>query len=1292
MRALRQIVLLLLVGCWPAGFVRADDPPGTVEQAPRVAITAITLSSGDITHRFDGASLPRGTLHFAATGDSAAVALTATLTVQEVEDLRLSAQLGPERIPLEPTAKDEAGWHYQATWRIATGDPQQLRLFAEYRPKVLPLPGASMSTDDGKLDLTLSAKIAADEALRAGEGCRGAAHSYFGGNRILGVLVDMAQFGAVVVVDVTLDVLSIYLGGKWAKDAAEGAAITARYVMVEIGKRFVVNAANSLTQSVVNSFIQGTPWLKHWKQNSFNAFVSGVFGGLFGQKLTQANLAWLRWLGEGDEVAMKAIAAFIAEEANQRPGSALSASLLGSLWEKLGESYRAEADRFGLTPRFFVMLADDKSIFDHRIQVAGLQWLVTGEGALLVSCTPPGAQSPAANWLVRFRSTGSGVSNVQVLPQPVGDGRTLPVDEGASQAELEKLGRDLDLAGLSEAAAGSAAGPANEEGWRPAVASGSIRFELRNYLDAAEVPAGAPWRVTRTAIDLVAASGEVAVTPASEDEVLAGQGLAATWKVEAGVGGAWLPVAGAAVVLDWNGAGAPGNLSSDQQGLVTARLTAPGAPAYLRLEAKVAAAGSGVFALQAYDYALEGLATTPASGQAAADGEDAITFAGRLVRRFVDSGGRGYSETLIEPARDFTAVRFAASDHRLMLALNGEAPDDPSDAADLTPAEDGRFSLKVTSEVAGSFTIRVLPFGGRYSSRDAEFGSLAAAFTGGPADFRLVFGAPHSAQIDTDGVLALENLTLRSPDEQVLTILARSTRQESFDEPVAGVRVKLTADKPDALQIRYGEVVTGEDGVAVGGGDGRSKPSLWGLQQEGPILVTVSAEGAQAPLTIRLTGVETREDFALAATADPDQVDMEADPWTEVSGSLMIPAGEDMGSILDSRYKLWVSASNATLEVDPAYLLGEIGWGGLHDTARVATLKPSPQAAAATGPQRATFKFRIGLHETRDPEVKVFILDTKEQETVAELQVAIAKRRERIALSDPGQAIESCAAIGLDVQVPGDFPAGGWVALVPAGAPDLQAPDALEPEQRVLGPLGETAELYAPEESGDYELRLYRDGAGTVAHRLPISVAAADLPEDWADSDEPGVDLCNPPLLGIWRREVMPTVGIVRISLPLWAEITLAERPGFTYRIEAKPVILNQHGVAGVISYCNREGRWLTCVTRYEELTGCPPVDYVPGRYRIAPDGQSLIQDFEVHYSIDYETCSLVDITDLFARSGQPVPGARVLLEATDAVALDCTPPMDPLAGEQFDPERESFEAFLNRNYAKLHCTPIAGE
>ena len=51
-----------------------------------------------------------------------------------------------------------------------------------------------------------------------------------------------------------------------------------------------------------------------------------------------------------------------------------------------------------------------------------------------------------------------------------------------------------------------------------------------------------------------------------------------------------------------------------------------------------------------------------------------------------------------------------------------------------------------------------------------------------------------------------------------------------------------------------------------------------------------------------------------------------------------------------------------------------------------------------------------------------------------------------------------------------------------------------------------------------------------------------------------------------------------------------------------------------------------------------------------------------------------------------------MLLEATDAVALDCTPPMDPLAGEQFDPERESFEAFLNRNYAKLHCTPIAGE
>ena len=91
-------------------------------------------------------------------------------------------------------------------------------------------------------------------------------------------------------------------------------------------------------------------------------------------------------------------------------------------------------------------------------------------------------------------------------------------------------------------------------------------------------------------------------------------------------------------------------------------------------------------------------------------------------------------------------------------------------------------------------------------------------------------------------------------------------------------------------------------------------------------------------------------------------------------------------------------------------------------------------------------------------------------------------------------------------------------------------------------------------------------------------------------------------------------------------------------------MILNQHGVAGVISYCNREGRWLTCVTRYEELTGCPPVDYVPGRYRIAPDGQSLIQDFEVHYSIDYETCSLVDITDLFARSGQPVPGGTGLL------------------------------------------------
>ncbi len=1291
-------MVLVIIGLLCVGRVYADTP-AVVEKAPQVTLERITLEGSGITHEIlPGRSKIGGPFNFPTTLSSASITFNAWVRVKDVEDFRLSVSLGRARRELAPLSTEGDLLRFWANWTIPVGRVQRLQLFGDFKPLVEPIRGSSVLTEDGKLDLGLSAGIGADENLRAGSGCEGAVHSYFVGRRAIGALVDMAQFGAVVVVDVSLDILSVYIGGKWAREAAEGATRAGwRFIAQEVGKRFLVSAANSLTQSVLNSFIKGTPWLKYWDRNVMSAFVSGVMGGAFQARVGKSYEQWLGWLNGGAVGPELRAAAALAAKETMRVGTAggnAALGQLGTVWERMTVEYRQIADRLGISPRYFVLIRDETVIRDHKVQVAGLQWLVTGEGSLLVSCTPPGQSRPAANYLVRFRMTGGRVSNIQVSPQRVA--RDVSHDAGemakAQQADPAALAEQLSLKDVAEAReeteSPDPAAKADAEGWRPVFASPVVPFVVRNNIAAAEVPAGAEWRIERLRIDRMDAFGAVSRTSRHEGEFLAGRPFEAAFKVTAAIGGAWIPVSGATVAVAWDGGGAPANVTTGEDGTFVLQARVAAAPKRHRLELAIAntAAKRGLD-LQSYDYGVEDVTATPASKTAAADGEDGVTLQGRIVRRFRDTAGQIVGRGLIEPTRDFNAVRFVGLNDLELTVGDGAAS---SDAVDFTPSSDGRFSLKVTSKKAGRFDIRVIPIGGLYRTADATFHSVGLRFTGGPADFKLAFGPDMAAQVGADGIARYDGIALNTSEEIPLSLFAYSTREGAETEGVEGVELSLDADLEAAIQIRYGRVKTGESGEALGGPDRTTRPSLWRLEQVGPVTITVTAPEAANELKIVLTGIDPGKPFQLTATADPRDVDYEADPWSTVSGTLKIPAGEDMGSVLESRYKLWASVKGgAGLDVGEAARIGEIRERGGE---RVVQLKPTPANAPEDAPATGRFAFEVSVPLSGPAKVTLYVTDSREGETVEQIELEIPHRPKdpRVSLRGSND-VEACRSVEVALDLPDDFPADGWLALVAADAGAAVAVEAVERDQQALGPLGETAELYAPSQAGGYEVRLYEAKPGVeVAAKVALTVREAETPAAWRASSEPGIDACHAPLLGWWTLEQETIAGpALDINPPRWFEITLEPDEAFLYRMTMKPEVIYANLGKPAVQLCNREGNRLDCLARIEEAPNCPPVDLDSKTFHLTPDGEVMTMTYVANQAFDAESCSARDTTAAMAAGGHEVPTFRLTLRRSPHEDMTCSEPIDPFLGETFDPERETFAAYHRRVMSKVGCQPV---
>ncbi len=946
-----------------AGIGPAAAQSSIVEQAPTIDILRIGISGGGLSHSvapYAGTAEPL--VIPLPEGGSGAVSVEAEVRADNVDDFRMLLVHGGSETDM--TARDLGGGIalYSATVFPPADTATNFALIPLYRPVAEPIHGSPFVDDDGQIDAILSYNLS--NALDGENACEAAASRYFGGHRAAGMVVDFLQEAGAVGVGLVIDGAATVLTGGTASVSSVRA----------LAKQFIISVGVNMVKSFTGNFIRGFPVTQNWRSNLFSAFTNGVLDVSFHRALSNVSLRMHQWLDHTSaSQEMNNFARWLATQeinAGNWAGNALAQEKLAELLDRVLLEYRAQLDRMGLSPAYFLQLSDDVVIDGHRLQVAGLQWTVTGKASVVVTCTPPGADAPTDNILIQFTEASDGTPrNIRISREPAVSGQEHDVDD---LLDAENV--------LDEMMTAAGAAPADElgpyttpDGWRQARASGPHAVLVAHAIPADQVPAGAAWRVELASLQPADTYDED--NPHRDFTVLAGTEMAGEVEVVALVGGAWLPVSGATVEVEWDGpAGGAPETVTDSHGIAWIAFATPAEPAITPFLLTVAhgerAERPGE--IETYDYVVEVRRIVPASAEAMAASAEQIELHAQLLRRVANRDGEIGQAAPIGWDEDLHGIRAITDGLATLSDTAGTLGGDI--AVVVAPDEDGRFTVFAASEYPGDVAIRFVGAGGRYAMWGDALGQAPVRFTDHPTDIELAFGPGMAGYLQPDGSYRIEDVDIHADTPIPIEVMVVSSAPDDDGAPRADVALRLSVEGNGEVGLIGARPISGDDGIARWG-DGEL-PAAW-HPAEGSQTIVISTPGAPEPLILTVVGVDNSDTFGLLLAPLPEVAEV-GSGGIVVTGSLRLPEGADFDWPSGDHTLVVETDASATLTVDAPYLASgpSLGSGGVTQSAIV---RPDLETGL--------FTFTVDRPDVGPLRVVAYILDR--DGTVAEFEVTL---------------------------------------------------------------------------------------------------------------------------------------------------------------------------------------------------------------------------------------------------------------------------------------------------------------
>lgn len=331
--------------------------------------------------------------------------------------------------------------------------------FVEVKPRIATVGERTSVIDgDGGLDVYNSGKVIAAFQDRVASGalrntdCAEAIRAYFVGRPVQ----RFARWTAAQVALNLLDLGMAYFGGAFISEAIER-AVESRWVINTwrnwVAKKLaeiLAGTAYNFAKDIIGGLIQnGQFMLSEVPGSAFKSFVNGCFGTI------------IDGLGDWQGTMPKFIASKVADVETEAafaawrhaaggegppPVSPEGEAVVDSLREGLTDA-ESELRRRGLTADYLRFMSDDANVTvrgqEYRIRVLGAQWLVNGEGSLLILCDRvPKDPNHRCGFIVTFRAGRNGVMNI---PDGSAGIRPFTPVEGESH-DAEALARELTAA------------------------------------------------------------------------------------------------------------------------------------------------------------------------------------------------------------------------------------------------------------------------------------------------------------------------------------------------------------------------------------------------------------------------------------------------------------------------------------------------------------------------------------------------------------------------------------------------------------------------------------------------------------------------------------------------------------------------------------------------------------------------------------------------------------------------------------------------------------------------------
>lgn len=417
--AFAALLLLLASGA----VTRADElPPVELPHTASVVSFRVWANGIEVPLRFD-ADAP--VAHIRAGRGSNTI--RAELRVRARGHGRLGVAITFDGEDVGHVAADPRGENhtFTATKTVGPNDPVAVGYLLEVQPRMLrgaqegaafDAAGGLSSFQSGVILVALDDAFANGGLSRAGY-CDEAVASYLRRRPI----ERWARWTAAQVATNLVDLAFAYFGGGFIHEAIEN-AIEARWV-VATWKRWLATklaqisagAAYDFAKSMLGSLIEfGELIPRDVPREIMKAFVNGAFGSAL-SGMAEWEGTWANFVAQKatDALTVGSFAAWEAaagerDQPRTPEGEALADALRQGAQEK-----DAELRRRGLTSEYFRMMKDETVLTsqgkEHRIRVLGAQWLVTGEGAILILCDPvPENDAERRGYLIRFTTTRDG--------------------------------------------------------------------------------------------------------------------------------------------------------------------------------------------------------------------------------------------------------------------------------------------------------------------------------------------------------------------------------------------------------------------------------------------------------------------------------------------------------------------------------------------------------------------------------------------------------------------------------------------------------------------------------------------------------------------------------------------------------------------------------------------------------------------------------------------------------------------------------------------------------------------